>query len=68
MTERAEVHCGFYSDRGGFRVSNEDKSYMKTCEVVVSTCAFGGGDDLYQPIGMSETSLRKVIILYAKTL
>jgi len=27
----------------------------------VSTCAFGGGDDLYQPIGMSESSLRKVI-------
>ncbi|KAI3465021.1 hypothetical protein Pfo_021684 [Paulownia fortunei] len=27
-----------------------------TCRlaIVVSTCAFGGGDDLYQPIGMSE--------------
>ncbi|KAI3472397.1 hypothetical protein Pfo_029518 [Paulownia fortunei] len=60
VTERAEVHCGFYSERGGFRVSDEDKSYMKTCKVVVSTCAFGGGDDLYQPIGMSDTSLQKV--------
>ncbi|KAL3642107.1 hypothetical protein CASFOL_012922 [Castilleja foliolosa] len=60
VTERAEVHCGFYCERGGFRISDEDKSYMKTCKVVVSTCAFGGGDDLYQPIGMTETSLQKV--------
>ncbi|KAL6527414.1 hypothetical protein OROGR_016504 [Orobanche gracilis] len=60
VAERAEVHCGFYTERGGFRISDEDKSYTKTCKVVVSTCAFGGGDDLYQPIGMSETSLQKV--------
>ncbi|CAA0813317.1 Protein of unknown function (DUF616 [Striga hermonthica] len=60
VTERAEVHCGFYCERGGFRISDEDKRYMETCKVVVSTCAFGGGDDLYQPIGMSETSLSKV--------
>ncbi|KAL8029939.1 hypothetical protein ABFX02_14G255200 [Erythranthe guttata] len=60
VTERTEVHCGFYSEGGGFRVSDEDKSYMNTCKVVVSTCAFGGGDDLYQPIGMFETSLQKV--------
>ncbi|KDO36060.1 hypothetical protein CISIN_1g025102mg [Citrus sinensis] len=33
---------------------------MQNCKVVVSTCAFGGGDDLYQPIGMSKASLRKV--------
>ncbi|KAG8654695.1 hypothetical protein MANES_05G164700v8 [Manihot esculenta] len=33
---------------------------MQTCKVVVSTCAFGGGDDLYQPIGMVDTSLQKV--------
>lgn len=67
MTEKAKAHCGFYSEIGGFRISDEDKSYMKTCEVVVSTCAFGGGDDLYQPIGMSETSLQKVFILYTET-
>ncbi|KAG6408735.1 hypothetical protein SASPL_131756 [Salvia splendens] len=60
VTEKAKAHCGFYSEIGGFRISDEDNSYMKTCEVVVSTCAFGGGDDLYQPIGMSETSLQKV--------
>ena len=58
----ALVHCGFYSENGGFKISDEDKAYMQTCKVVVSTCAFGGGDDLYQPIGMSETSLQKVII------
>ncbi|KAL2498336.1 Protein of unknown function (DUF616) [Abeliophyllum distichum] len=59
-TETSGIHCGFYSEKGGFRISDEDKSYMQTCKVVVSTCAFGGGDDLYQPIGMSETSLQKV--------
>ncbi|KAK9129972.1 hypothetical protein Sjap_010459 [Stephania japonica] len=48
------------SDDGGFRISVEDRDFMKTCIAVVSTCTFGGGDDLYQPIGMSETSLRKV--------
>ncbi|CAA6657721.1 unnamed protein product [Spirodela intermedia] len=45
---------------GGFRISGDDKSFMQTCEAVVSTCAFGGGDDLYQPIGMTEASLRRV--------
>nr|GMD15646.1 Forkhead box protein like [Ipomoea batatas] len=33
---------------------------MQSCKSVVSTCAFGGGDNLYQPIGMSESSLKKV--------
>lgn len=55
-----EVHCGFYSDIGGFKISDEDKQYMKDCKAVVSTCAFGGGDDLYQPIALSEASLIKV--------
>ncbi|KAI0511832.1 hypothetical protein KFK09_012464 [Dendrobium nobile] len=60
VKNNAEVHCGFYSDVGGFKISDEDKQYMKDCKVVVCTCAFGGGDDLYQPIGMSEASLNKV--------
>ncbi|KDP38449.1 hypothetical protein JCGZ_04374 [Jatropha curcas] len=60
VNQTAEIHCGFYSENGGFKISDKDKNYMQTCMVVVSTCAFGGGDDLYQPIGMSETSLQKV--------
>ncbi|KAL3505245.1 hypothetical protein ACH5RR_035086 [Cinchona calisaya] len=60
VNETTAVHCGFYSEKGGFKISEEDKLYMHNCEVVVSTCAFGGGDDLYQPIGMSERSLQKV--------
>ncbi|XVF58915.1 hypothetical protein PTKIN_Ptkin07bG0104400 [Pterospermum kingtungense] len=60
VNETAVVHCGFFSENGGFKISDRDKSYMQTCKVVVSTCAFGGGDDLYQPIGMSEASLKKV--------
>ncbi|XVF68181.1 hypothetical protein PTKIN_Ptkin10aG0183700 [Pterospermum kingtungense] len=60
VNETAVVHCGFYSEKGGFKVSDEDMNYLQTCQVVVSTCAFGGGDDLYQPIGMSLLSRRKV--------
>ncbi|KAM7280139.1 hypothetical protein ACFE04_007273 [Oxalis oulophora] len=60
VSETAEVHCGFCNENGGFTISNEDKKFMESCNVVVSTCAFGGGDDLYQPIGMSEASLEKV--------
>ncbi|KAG5385720.1 hypothetical protein IGI04_037190 [Brassica rapa subsp. trilocularis] len=33
---------------------------MRSCQIVVSTCAFGGGDNLYQPIGMSKASTQKV--------
>ncbi|KAK9270855.1 hypothetical protein L1049_026441 [Liquidambar formosana] len=60
VNETAVIHCGFFSENGGFKISDEDKMYMQTCKVVVSTCTFGGGDDLYQPIGMSEASLQKV--------
>lgn len=60
MSDTASVHCGFYSENGGFKVSDEDRDYMLGCKAVVSTCAFGGGDDLYQPIGMTQKSLRKV--------
>ncbi|WVZ68836.1 hypothetical protein U9M48_017724 [Paspalum notatum var. saurae] len=58
--ETVNVHCGFYSDNGGFKISDEDRKFMRTCKVVVSTCAFGGGDDLYQPIGMDNSSIGRV--------
>ncbi|XP_062212533.1 probable hexosyltransferase MUCI70 [Phragmites australis] len=60
IKESVMVHCGFYSESGGFRVSDVDKEYMRSCSVVVATCAFGGGDDLHQPVGMTEESIRKV--------
>lgn len=62
VNETAVVHCGFYSEKGGFKLSDDDKKYMQGCQVVVSTCSFGGGDDLYQPIGMTKASLEKVNI------
>ncbi|KAM0951547.1 hypothetical protein DsansV1_C03g0026741 [Dioscorea sansibarensis] len=58
--ETAVLHCGFHSEKGGFDLSDDDKNYMQTCQAVVSTCSFGGGDDLYQPIGMTQASLEKV--------
>ncbi|PKI35089.1 hypothetical protein CRG98_044529, partial [Punica granatum] len=60
VNEIVKVHCGFYSENGGFKISDEDKHYMESCQAVVATCAFGGGDNLYQPIGMEESSLSKV--------
>ncbi|ESQ43494.1 hypothetical protein EUTSA_v10013482mg [Eutrema salsugineum] len=60
VRETVSVHCGFFNENGGFRISDEDKKFMKSCEVVVSTCAFGGGDNLYEPIGMSKASTQKV--------
>ncbi|XP_019087169.1 PREDICTED: uncharacterized protein LOC104725215 [Camelina sativa] len=60
VKETVSVHCGFFNENGGFRISDKDKRFMKTCEVVVSTCAFGGGDNLYEPIGMSKVSSQKV--------
>uniref|UniRef100_A0A0D9VZH1 TOD1/MUCI70 glycosyltransferase-like domain-containing protein n=1 Tax=Leersia perrieri TaxID=77586 RepID=A0A0D9VZH1_9ORYZ len=60
MKEITTVHCGFYNENGGFKVSDIDKDYMRSCSVVVATCAFGGGDDLHQPIGMTEVSTKKV--------
>ncbi|KAG9152108.1 hypothetical protein Leryth_017695 [Lithospermum erythrorhizon] len=60
MSETATAHCGFYSEKGGFKISDEDKAFLQTCKVAVSTCAFGGGDNLYQPIGMTHISLQKV--------
>jgi len=60
VRETMNVHCGFYSEHGGFDIDLEDKRFMNNCKAVVSTCTFGGGDDLYQPIGMLQTSLKKV--------
>ncbi|CAD6236773.1 unnamed protein product [Miscanthus lutarioriparius] len=60
VNETVSVHCGFYSDNGGFKMSEEDRRYIRACKVVVSTCAFGGGDDLYQPIGMANSSIGRV--------
>ncbi|WZY86711.1 hypothetical protein YC2023_033095 [Brassica napus] len=60
VSESVSVHSGFFNENGGFRISDEDKKFMRGCQIVVSTCAFGGGNNLYQPIGMSKASTQKV--------
>ena len=60
VSETVSVHIGFFNENGGFRISDEDKKFMRGCQIVVSTCAFGGGNNLYQPIGMSKASTQKV--------
>ncbi|KAH7287860.1 hypothetical protein KP509_31G000500 [Ceratopteris richardii] len=60
ISDSMEVHCGFYGDDSIFRIEKEDRAYLDNCKAVVSTCNFGGGDDLYQPINMTLASLAKV--------
>ncbi|BFI31492.1 protein MpSRI3 [Marchantia polymorpha subsp. ruderalis] len=54
------VHCGFCEEGSGFDIDSTDKSFMESCIIVVVTCTFGGGDDLYQPIGMTRLSISRV--------
>lgn len=62
IDETVAVHCGFCHEKGGFDMSAADMQYLSGCTAAVVTCIFGGGDDLYQPIGMTDVSLQKVII------
>jgi hypothetical protein len=55
-----KVHCGFCDEENLFAIDAEDKAFLAECAIVVVTCTFGGGDDLYQPIGMTEASLSQV--------
>ncbi|MFS7934187.1 hypothetical protein Hanom_Chr05g00388641 [Helianthus anomalus] len=48
------IHCGFVegfdgSPDTGFDLDNEDKMYMYTCTIVVSSCIFGSSDFLRRP-------------------
>lgn len=60
VAESMEVHCGFCSDNSIFHIENEDKEFLNGCEAVVTTCNFGGNDDLFQPINMTKATLSKV--------
>ncbi|MCO5606081.1 hypothetical protein L7F22_060268 [Adiantum nelumboides] len=60
VTDSMEVHCGFSVDDNTFHIEKEDRDYLHGCKAVVTTCNFGGGDDLYQPINMTQASLSKV--------
>ena len=54
------MHCGFSRGASGFDISAEDRSFLNKCQVAVGTCLFGGADDLAQPIGQYESSLKRV--------
>lgn len=48
------LHCGFVkgpegSPSTGFDLDANDKTYMNTCKVVVSSCIFGNSDFLRRP-------------------
>lgn len=59
VQDTMQVHCGWCSGNG-FEIDAIDTAFMKTCLVVVITCTFGGGDNLYQPIGFVNATVSKV--------
>lgn len=63
VSKAMEVHCGFAGQDTGFDISPKDQEYLNSCKVAVVTAAFGGGDILAQPIGMTKASLVKVRLL-----
>ncbi|GFP87363.1 hypothetical protein PHJA_000880000 [Phtheirospermum japonicum] len=62
------IHCGFVSGSDdvfsstGFDLDENDKKYMNTCKVVVSSCIFGSSDFLRRPTSkvISEFSKKNV--------
>lgn len=59
VQDTMQVHCGWCSGNG-FEIDAVDTAFMSTCRVVVITCTFGGGDNLYQPIGFMNATVSKV--------
>ncbi|KAH7276891.1 hypothetical protein KP509_39G025600 [Ceratopteris richardii] len=52
--EDQTVHCGFVQAAGqfkttGFDLSDEDIQYLHTCRIGVSSCIFGGSDNIRSP-------------------
>lgn len=43
-----------------FQLDERDMIDIRRCKVAVITAAFGGGDELYQPIGATKVALKKV--------
>ncbi|XWS23204.1 hypothetical protein CRYUN_Cryun29cG0101200 [Craigia yunnanensis] len=61
------IHCGFVKglprlSSTGFELSENDKAYMNTCWVAVSSCIFGSSDFLRRPTSrlISEFSKKNV--------
>ncbi|XVE53251.1 hypothetical protein DITRI_Ditri02bG0189100 [Diplodiscus trichospermus] len=61
------IHCGFVKglsalSSAGFELSENDKAYMNTCQVAVSSCIFGSSDFLRRPTSrlISEFSKKNV--------
>lgn len=64
------IHCGFVegfegSPSTGFDLDKEDKMYMNTCTVVVSSCIFGSSDFLRRPTSkmISQYSKKNVCFI-----
>lgn len=50
------INCGFIkgpdgSSSIGFDISEDDRKYMSSCHIVVSSCIFGNSDRLRTPFG-----------------
>ncbi|XP_020107162.1 uncharacterized protein LOC109723259 isoform X2 [Ananas comosus] len=58
------INCGFIkgpdgSSSIGFDISEDDRKYMSSCHIVVSSCIFGNSDRLRTPFGKTITHLSR---------
>ncbi|XP_073013634.1 uncharacterized protein [Typha latifolia] len=58
------VNCGFIkgpdgSPNTGFDITEDDRKYMSSCHIVVSSCIFGNSDRLRTPFGKTITRLSR---------
>ncbi|KAG2324606.1 hypothetical protein Bca52824_007334 [Brassica carinata] len=63
VSETVSVYCGIFNENGGFIISDEDKKYMRSCQIVVSACAFGGGDNLTNLLECLRHQLKRLATL-----
>ncbi|KAG2244687.1 hypothetical protein Bca52824_093455 [Brassica carinata] len=63
VSDTVSLHCGIFNENGGFIISDEDKKYMRNCQIVVSACAFGGGDNLTNLLECLRHQLKRFAML-----
>ncbi|KAK8485664.1 hypothetical protein V6N12_019191 [Hibiscus sabdariffa] len=63
------IHCGFVKgmprlSSPGFELSEDDKAYMNTCRVAVSSCIFGSSDFLRRPTSRMISDFSKKSVCF----
>ncbi|EPS61012.1 hypothetical protein M569_13788, partial [Genlisea aurea] len=67
--ENQSIHCGFVGGGGGhptagFDLDENDRRYMSTCRVAVSSCIFGNSDFLRRPTSKLISEYSKINVCF----